>query len=369
VTPADRPRHLATAVTGFVAVRALGLLVLGWWAAERGMSGHARLVRWDAQWYAGIAADGYGLTRVHPDGRQLSDYAFFPLLPGLERVVGAVSGLSLVDAGLVIGALASLAAAAALYAVGSRLYDGRVGVLLVVLWAALPIGIVQSMAYTESLFTGFAGWTLHELLARRWLGAAALAVLAGLTRPVGVAVAAAVVVAAVLAVHRGERSRGRAVVAAVLAPLGWLGYVGWVGWRTGDPLGYFAVADGWGNGFDGGAAFGRWVRDLLSGPTPALGVLVVVGVVLLLLLVVLAVRDRQPVPLLVYTVVIVAMTLGSSGYFGSKPRYLLPAFPLLLPIAVRLARVPTRWSAAGLGLMTAGASAYGAWWLLGPGPP
>ena len=29
----------------------------------------------------------------------------------------------------------------------------------------------------------------------------------------------------------------------------------WVGARTGEPLGYFRVADGWGNGFDGGRAF------------------------------------------------------------------------------------------------------------------
>ena len=40
-----------------------------------------------------------------------------------------------------------------------------------------------------------------------------------------------------------------------------------------------------------------------------------------------------------YSATLVVLALTTSGYFGSKPRYLLPAFGLLLPLAVRLARV------------------------------
>ena len=59
---------------------------------------------------------------------------------------------------MVVAWLASLAAAWALYATGERLHGPRAGIALAALWAALPVGIVQSMAYSESLFTALAAW-------------------------------------------------------------------------------------------------------------------------------------------------------------------------------------------------------------------
>ena len=327
-----RLRTPAAAVLLVLGVRLLGVLVLASAASSRGRSSHARLVRWDGQWYAGIAAHGYGFTRVHPDGRHLSDYSFFPLYPLLERAVSALSGLAFADAGLVVSWVATAGAAWGTYAVGERVYDARTGLVLAVLWAALPIGVVTSMAYSEALFTALAAWSLHGVLGRRWLVAGLLAALAGLTRPLGAAVVAAVAAAVVLDVLRTRSPR--ALVAVAVAPLGLLGYLAWVGWRTNEPLGYFRVANGWGNGFDGGHSFARWVADHLTAAQWPLGVLLLAGVTALVALLATAVRDRQPLPLLVFAGVLVAMTLTTSGYFGSKPRYLLPAFPLLLPVAL-----------------------------------
>jgi hypothetical protein len=360
-------RGAVTAVLLVVAVRLLGLVVLAGTAAHEGRSAHARLVRWDSQWYAGIARSGYGHTVLHPDGRHLSDYAFFPLYPLLERVVAALTGLAYVDAGLVVSWLATVVAAAGIYAVGARVHGVRAGVVLAVLWAALPVGIVTSMAYSEALFTALAAWALYACLGRRWLLAGLLAALAGLTRPVGAAVVAAVVVTAVVQLLRERDARPPA--GALLAPLGLLGYVGWVGLRVGEPTGYFRVARGWGNGFDGGRAFASWTAGLLGGPRWPLGVLLVLGVAVLLGLLVLAVRDGQPLPLLVFAGVLLVLALTTSGYFGSKPRYLLPAFPLLLPVALRLSQVSRCTAVTVLGVLAAGSAAYGATWLLGPGPP
>jgi hypothetical protein len=92
-------------------------------------------------------------------------------------------------------------------------------------------------------------------------------------------------------------------------------------------------------------------------------------VVLVLWLYALCVRQRQPVPLLVYCGIVVALALGASGYFGSKPRLLLPAFPLLLPVAVALGRLRTGRAALVLGAAALGAAVYGAFWLNGSGPP
>ena len=129
------------------------------------------------------------------------------------------------------------------------------------------------------------------------------------------------------------------------------------------------MADGWGNGFDGGRTFGGWVVEHLHGDGWWQGALLLGGGVLLLALLVLAFRDRQPLPLLVLGATLLALALMTTGYFGSKPRYLLPAYPLLLPLALRLSRLRLRTAAGVLGVLAATSAAYGAVWLLGPGPP
>ena len=373
-------RHAAPALAAYAAIRALGLVVLAVWAAVSGRDAHLLLVSWDAQWYQGIAKNGYGFVRIHEDGRALSDFAFFPLFPGLERIVAEATGLPVVDSGLVVSAIASLFAAWGIFAIADHLHGRRVGVLLTVLWAASPVGIVQSMAYSESLFTALAAWSIYAVLTGRWVWAGALAGLAGLTRPVGVAVIAAVVLSAAATAFGSRRpavpgsecpnpqEHWRRLAGAVLAPLGLLGYVGWVGFRTDNVLGYFEVSGRWGNSFDGGAAFSLWIWGFLTGSTFWLGLLLCAGVALLGWLFLLCVRQRQPLPLLVFCGVLVLLALTTSGYFGSKPRYLVPAFPLLLPIALALERRPVAGKAM-IALLVFASAVYGAYWLHGPGPP
>lgn len=363
-------RRAAPALAVFVAVRLLGLAVLAVWGTVAGTSAHTLLsARWDSLWYARIAAEGYGYEVVLPNGDVHSTLAFFPLLPWLERLVSAVTGLGYGSAGLVVSALAGLAAAWGIFAVAELLHGRRAGVFAVAVWAALPVGIVQSMAYSESLFTALAAWSLYRVLRGHWLTAGLLAAGAGLTRPVGAAVVAAVWVAAALALRGGERS-WRPVAGAVLAPLGAAGYVLWVGARTGGGLtGYLDVQGGWGNGFDGGLAFARFIGDRLASPAFPAGIGLIAGVALVLWLYALCVRRRQPAPLLVYAGIVVALALCASGYFGSKPRLLLPAFPLLFAPAVALARWRTGRAAAVVVAAAAVSAAYGAFWLNGSGPP
>jgi hypothetical protein len=238
------------------------------------------------------------------------------------------------------------------------------------------------MAYSESLFTALAAWSLYAVLTGRWLTAGLLAALAGLTRPVGAAVVAAVWVAAITSfVGDSVRDRStprpdgaptwRRALGMLLAPLGAAGYVLWVGHRTGKgPLGYLDVQAGWRNGFDGGYAFARFVGDkFTSFPSALAGVGLIVGVALVVWLYVTCVRQGQPLPLLVYAGIVTALALCASSYFGSKPRLLLPAFPLLLPLALALARLRTSRSALVLGGVAVASAVYGAFWLNGSGPP
>ncbi|MGW7253428.1 mannosyltransferase family protein [Streptomyces sp. NPDC054834] len=398
-------RRAAPALLGYAAVRALGLLVLVAWSAARGKSAYTLLTaRWDALWYTRVADLGYGYEVRLPNGDVHSNLAFFPLLPWLERLLHALTPLSYADAGFVVSLLASLAAAWGIFAVADHGYGRRTGVCAVLLWAVLPVGIVQSMAYSESLFTALAAWSLYAVLTGRWVTAGTLAALAGLTRPVGLAVVAAVWTAGVVSFVRdrstaathgarsGERASdatdgaaatphsprlttgalvGSRALGMFLAPLGAAAYVLWVGHRTGrGPLGYLDVQAGWRNGFDGGYAFARFVADkFTSFPSALAGAGLIIGVGLVIWLYLIGVRQRQPLPLLVYTGVVVALALCASSYFGSKPRLLLPAFPLLLPLATALARSRTSRSALVTGLLAVAAAVYGAFWLNGSGPP
>ncbi|MFJ6834989.1 glycosyltransferase family 39 protein [Streptomyces sp. NPDC091209] len=388
-TPAATPlragalRRAAPALLGYAAVRALGLVTLAVWSAANGKSAHRLLAqRWDSLWYTRVAELGYGYEVRLPNGDVHANLAFFPLLPWLERLGSAVTPLSYPDAGLLVSAVASLAAAWGIFAVADHVHGRRAGVCAALVWAALPVGIVQSMAYSESLFTALAAWSLYAVLTGRWLTAGLLAAFAGLTRPVGVAVVAALWVAAITS-FVGERRHGgsttltdgargwRRALAMIIAPLGAAGYVLWVGHRTGKgPLGYLDVQAGWRNGFDGGYAFGRFVAEkLTSFPSALAGAGLIAGVALVLWLYVTCVRQKQPPALLVYAGIVLALALCASSYFGSKPRLLLPAFPLLFPLAVALARLRTSRSALLLGGVSVASAVYGAFWLNGSGPP
>ncbi|MEW2387810.1 glycosyltransferase family 39 protein [Streptomyces venezuelae] len=365
-------RRAAPALLVYAGVRALGVAVLAVWGAAAGKSPHTLLTaRWDSLWYTRVAEHGYGWEVTLPDGSVHSNLAFFPLLPWLERLVSAVSPLSYADAGLVVSWVASLFAAAGIFAVADHVYGRRAGVCAAALWAVLPVGIVQSMAYSESLFTALAAWSLYAVLRDRWVTAGVLASLAGLTRPVGAAVVAAIWAAAAVRMYRERRADGRMLLGVVLAPLGAAAYVLWVGHRTGGGLfGYLDVQAGWGNGFDFGYAFVRFVGEKFTSVPGALaGLGLIVGVALVGWLYVLCVRRGQPLPLLVYCGIVVVLALCAAGYFGSKPRLLMPAFPLLLPVAVALARLRTSRSALVLGGVAVASAVYGAFWLHGSGPP
>lgn len=374
-------REAAPALLGFAAVRVIGVAVLFSWGHRSGRPAAERMATlWDAQQYTEVAAAGYDHGLPSPGagahtGDAYSNLAFFPLYPALIRLVRAVTPLGFPSAALLIAWVASLAAAWGIFAVAAWCHGRRTGVLAAVVWGALPHAVVESLAYTEALFTALAAWSLYAVLTRRWLSAGALALLAGASRPNGIAVAAAVCCCAAAELWRRRRACGtrevleargaswRVWAGAALSPLGWLGYLAWVGCRRGSWRGYFAVQEEWGSRFDFGANGLRFVRYLLihKASFAYFVALVILGVAVVLLA--LLVADRPPLALLVYTLVLVAITLGGSNYFASKPRFLLPAFPLLLPVALAMTRARPRTAVLTGGALAGFSFVYGTYLL------
>ncbi|MDT7581045.1 MAG: hypothetical protein QOK35_2309 [Pseudonocardiales bacterium] len=332
----------------YLAVRSVGVLVLGLMAA-RGSGLVNELRSWDGVWMLAIAARGYDRvppTLVDAFGRHTADtaYAFFPGYPATVAVTGLLTGGNLVAAALLVSAVAGVIAAYGLVALAGSLPPEltpggprRVGLLLVALFAAAPMGVVLSMAYTEALFCALAVWALVGALRERWLLAGLCAAAGGLVRPTSSALALAVVLAALVVAVRARS--WRPLVAAVLAPIGLLGYLAFVGWRTGSPTGWFAIQrTGWGSRFDGGASLATFVGRTLTGGHEVYDLAVLLALVGSVVLLVLAVRMRVPWPLLVYATAVLVTVWASDGQIHSRVRLLMPAFPLLLPIAVGLAR-------------------------------
>ncbi|WP_317453749.1 glycosyltransferase family 39 protein [Streptomyces sp. CBMA152] len=366
----DALARAAPALLGYLAVRLLGLAVLAKWAHLKGHGVWTTLATsWDSHWYLGIADHGYDQVL----GTQLNhnDLAFFPLYPVVVKACAAVTPGSRASVGLVVAVVCSAFAAWGVFAVGDRLYGRRTGTVLAILWGSLPVAVVQWMGYTESLFTALAAWSLYCALTGRWVTAGTLAALAGLTRPTGIAVAAAVTLAALATLWRSGFAK-RPLAGALLAPLGWFGYVAWVGARLGRWDGYFAVQKLWGNQWDGGADTLRELRTLLVyDRSPAL-FLVVVSLVLIMsgALFLLCLADRQPLVLLIFTGMLLVVVLGSGGVYFPRARFLIPGFPLLLPLALSLSRARRHVAA----LLTVAAALSSAWLgaymlLVWPGPP
>ena len=332
----------------YLTIRQVSLLALAWMSAAQGTGPGKALTSWDGAWFLGVAAGGYGGVPAElVDGFGMrtpqTSLAFFPGYPALVAGVSALSGAGLTASALAISAGAGVAAAYGLVRLAETVPHGsrRAGLVLVALFAAAPMSIVLSMAYSEALFCALAVWCLVALLRRQWLLAGVCSAAAGLVRPTAAALIAAVTLAGVVAVLRDNQG-WRPWVAVLFAPSGLLGYLAFVADRTGRWDGWFALQQqGWDSAFDGGRATLRFTRQVLTTAPSVLEVTTVwllAGALVLLVLAALEWRGGPAWPLLVYAVVVLALDLGSNGVMNSKARLLLPAFVLLLPVAIGLAR-------------------------------
>lgn len=359
-------------VTAYAVIRLLHLWLL--WQGLDIDSGRAdetpslydKLGAWDGGWYVLIAEDGYpnelSLVSVRDDSS--APLAFPPLYPMMMRALG-LFGMPALAAGLLLSALAGVAAVIGVYAVARDLLSQRAAWITAALWAAGPMTIVLTMAYSEALFVALAAWALWFAQRTWWLTAGLLGILAGLTRTNGLAVGVALVVAAALALRadRARRAAGagptdepvqrwRPIVGAALAVLGvplWWLYVAIVGGRIDA---WFATQElFWGSRFDFGASVlqNGWRMLTFDGRFDPMTRIVytlsffvmVIAVALLVALVMHAWRGRPQTlawwPVVTYAAILVVLAAGSAGFPHSKLRFLIPMFPLLLLPAARLA--------------------------------
>ena len=299
------------------------------------------LARWDSGWYINLAEAGYWEppTRVG----QETNHAFFPLYPGLMRLIVRTTGIETSLAGNLVSA-AALLVALLLFAAWTERNFGESRVVPAVLVLLLfPTSFFFAAVYTEALLLALSLAAVEAFARRRPVIGVIAGVLAGLTRISGLVLAPYLALVAFRARRDAGDSPGRAIREATLAaasPLAGFGLFCLYFWRRfSDPLLFVTAQHNWSGQaksiLDGPSLIWRGVvedfqRGRLLGGSPARTLEGVYLLVFLVLAAVLLRQRRHAEALFVFLTVAIVL---SSGTFESAGRYVLPAFPAFALLA------------------------------------
>ncbi|MCY7418696.1 MAG: hypothetical protein LH650_09405 [Chloroflexi bacterium] len=306
--------------------------------------------RWDAWHYTRIAETGFPASDP-------SRAAFFPLFPTLIRVVAEIQGRTdrpgLFLAAIVVANICLVLATMAL-AVLVRLDlgsdDARRSVWYLLVF---PTSLFLSAGYSESLFLLL---TIGAVLAGRtdrWLWAAALGMLAAVTRPVGVVICLPLAIEALLQWRASGTWRWRPVVAVVL-PLAAVGaWMLYLDATFHDPLAFLHAQKGWDRSlalpwdtflqfFDGRLTLASGLHSLTDLGFTLFGIVMVV----------LAWKLLRPSYAAYCTALMVVPLI--SGTLLSMPRFVLVMFPMYLVLAILGRRAAVHDSLVVIGMCIGG---------------
>jgi hypothetical protein len=245
-------------IVGYAAVRAFGLAPVATANLRLYRSDLLNLpARWDALWYYTIAAEGY---RRAGDPSQQQTLVFFPLYPFLMRTAGVAVAHQTLLAGLAISIGAFLAALVFCYRLARLDADDDRSAFALMLIATYPFAIFFSAPYTESLFLLEMTAALYYMRVDAPARCGSWALAAGLTRPNGCTLAAALASMA-LTTNDSNADRPRswrrprfALIAASVMPIaGAVIYSLYLRWRVGDAFGWITGQAAWGSAFASGA--------------------------------------------------------------------------------------------------------------------
>ena len=311
--------------------------------------------RFDALWFLRIADGGYRLG----DGSA----AFFPLYPLVTRGLSFVMGGHPLAAATVVSNVAFFGGLIITYLLTTTELSERAARTTILLMCLFPTAHFFLMPYSESLFFLLVVTAFWGARRGRWAVAGAAGTLAALTRSVGFALAAALLVEAF---HQRSEGRGPAwpgVLAAGATLSGLLAYLVYWGVRAGEWLAPITRQANWERTFSWpwvtlwngtGDAFrhvgerlgGYWLIDwLIVVPMLAASVFAVV-------------RLRPSYAVYLWCSLLVPLTFVFEGRpLMSMPRFVLPLFPAFwgLELGLERLRIPRApvlaAEAAGLGIL------------------
>ena len=203
---------------------------------QSGTHWYDHLLRWDSEWYAGIAEHGY---RYNGDPSDLQPVVFFPLYPLIARFVASVAAISPAVALLVVANVAAVLAVLLLCRLVRQSCGDEVAVLAVAFLSFYPGSLFLSAGYSEALALLLILCCFTLLNDRRYGLASVCAGLAIATRFVGI-VLLPVLLWELWLNFRTDRRRfiAYAIPCAVIASSGLWIYMLYLGAAFGHPLAF-----------------------------------------------------------------------------------------------------------------------------------
>ena len=280
--------------------------------------------RWDAVHYLDIATNGYHGT----------DMAFFPLYPLLIRVVGELAGNHLI-AGLLISNISFFFGLLYLYKLLEREYDRAVARRAIFYVSIFPTAVYFTAVYTESLFFMLTVASFYYMRARLWWIAAALGLLAALTRVEGALLLLPFAMEWSAARKSAQKPSILDLFAGALIPLGLGIYMAYLWVLRADPLYFSHVQIHWNRHF--APPWVSLINALLkiahgSGPQAVANQSLEVGFTLLMIAVLVAGwRSLRP-SYIAYMGLSILVPMSTSNLM-SMPRFALVLFPMFAILA------------------------------------
>lgn len=316
-----------------------------WIAGIFGFRDWARLLRrGDGTWYLWIAENGYSVGQLLGDTdfySPKSDYVFYPMLPGLARVI-SVSGLSIQHSAMLVTSASTVIAAVLLHRFLLSYYSTFVSIAVPAMWVFQPFAVVLISVLTESLFALLSILTLHAVLNRNYLLAIFSVIAVSLTRTTGAAIAVTVFTYVLYETWQQHKSflklKGEELAllfTCLISPLLWPAYVAT---QLGRWDAYFYLqGEQWNSRFDGGISFVKKTiksLNIFDGEgTATRSQIIAISSVVVLLLLLLLILNREPLLIWLPTLGVIAMAAVQAGWFSVKQRFFVPAFFLFIPVA------------------------------------
>jgi hypothetical protein len=289
---------------------------------------------WDGRWYLELVRRGYpesipaNITYEQTEARA----AFFPMYPGAVRVLDSVLPGGDTAAALFLNFVLGGVAVVLVGLLARRAYSASVAARAMVLFAVFPGSFVLSFAYSEALFIVFAASCLLLLLDEQWLLAGLAAALATATRPNGVAIFFACLVAAAIAIK--TKRQWSSLLAVVIAPVGFIGFQLYVDETAGERGAWFRVQrEAWSEGTSFGVTAVENTFGFITSPFDSTAdALTFLSLAALAVMVYAAWKKRLPLPWVAFSVVIIALMLIPETV-TARPRFVFTAFPLFIAVA------------------------------------
>jgi hypothetical protein len=311
---------------------------------HKGLAGELDI--WDGTWFIRAGEHGWPshLPMVHGHVAG-STIAFFPMFPLTIRWLSAATTVSPLIVGLVVSGVTGVTAVLAIGMLVRQYTDSHIARRAALLFVLFPGTFAFSLVYSEGIVITCVAFGLLALLCRRWWLAGVLGLVATATSPIALAFALSCAWCAGWAVRRDRN--WRALIAPVLAPLGFIAYMAWLWEHTGVFSAWRLTERGGWKSYPSLSypvhVVTTFVFDPIA-PTET-GQLLVAGTVVTVIGAVLAIRQRQPAPVLIYGLAAALMAAIASPV-GLRPRFIMLAFPLVIAYGTRLRGRAYTWAVA-----------------------